>query len=87
MGEVLPRNITRETEDVDDLKDSSILMLPSQEQATEYMDCFFDHLNATYRYLPRGKMKRILESVYRDDEKALRDDASLALFLSVMGSG
>jgi hypothetical protein len=32
-------------------------------------------------------MKRILESVYRDDEKALRDDASLALFLSVMGSG
>jgi hypothetical protein len=63
MGEALPRNITREKEDVDDLKDSSILILPDKAHATEYMDCFFDHLNSTYRYLPRGKMRRILEAV------------------------
>jgi len=87
MGETLPRNITRETEDVDDLKDDSILILPDKAHATEYIDCFFDHLNATYRYLPRGKMRIILESVYRDDYDVLHDDAGMALFLSVVGSG
>ena len=58
MGKALPRNITREREDVDDLAESPILILPGKANATEYMDCFFEHLNATYRYLPRGENKK-----------------------------
>jgi hypothetical protein len=87
MGKALPRNITREREDVDDLAESSILILPDKANASEYVDCFFDHLNATYRYLPRAKMKGILDRLYEGDPQLLRDDASLALFLSVIGSG
>jgi hypothetical protein len=87
MGKALPKNITREREDVDDLAESPILILPGKANATEYMDCFFDHLNATYRYLPRGKIKRILDRLYQGDHELLRGDASLALLFSVLGSG
>lgn len=87
MGEALPRNITREREDVNDPAGSSILLLPDKAHVTEYMNCFFDHLNAIYRYLPRGKIQRILNLVYQNDDELLRDDASMALFLSVAGSG
>jgi hypothetical protein len=87
MGKAPPRSITREREDVDDLAESSILILPDKANATEYMDCFFDHLNATYRYLPRGKIKMILDRLYQGDHEHLLDDASLALFFSVLGSG
>jgi hypothetical protein len=87
MGKALPRNITREGEDINDSSEISILILPDKAQATEYIDCFFDHLNATYRYLPRGKMNTILDRLYQNEHELLRDDASLALFFSVVGSG
>lgn len=85
MGKALPRTITWEREDVDDPTGSSILILPDKTHATEYMDCFF--LNAIYRYLSQGKMQRILDLVYQNDDELLRDGASMVMFLSVVGSG
>jgi hypothetical protein len=67
MGKVPPRNVTREREGVGDLAESSILILPGKVNASEYMDCFFDHLNLTYRYLPQAKMKGILDSLCEGD--------------------
>lgn len=87
MGEALPRNIIRETEDVDDSAGCPMLLLPDKAKAIEYVRYFHEHLNATYRYLPMVKVRRILECAYEDDNPAIQDDASLALFLSVMGTG
>lgn len=53
----------------------------------EYVDCCFEHVNATYRYMPRSKIMHLLERVYEQDEAVLEDDSAMSLLLSVMGTG
>lgn len=79
--------MTREKEVEDQSPTDSILLLPDRAQAEQYLDCFFDHLNATYRYLPRAKMVGLLNRVYSNDSALLGDNADMALFLSVIASG
>lgn len=87
LGKVHPREVTREKEVEDQSPTDSILLLPDRAQAEQYLDCFFDHLNATYRYLPRAKMVGLLNRVYSNDSALLGDNADMALFLSVIASG
>lgn len=87
LGRALPREATREMEHTDKSPPRSMLILPDKSQALEYLDCFFDHLNATYRYLSRAKMQGLLERVYNDDAEVLQCDATMALFLSIIGNG
>lgn len=86
MGRTLPRNILSEEDDLED-NPSAPLVLPERCRALEYLNCFFDHLNGTYRYLSRRFMVDLLEKIYNDDNETLGDPASVALFLSVIGSG
>ncbi|CAG9981045.1 unnamed protein product [Clonostachys byssicola] len=88
VGKVHPREVTREQESLDDdAPDDSVLLLPERHQASEYVDCFFSHLNATYRYLPRAKMDRLVGQIYTNTAAAMKDDATLGLFLSVVSCG
>ncbi|KAF5007173.1 hypothetical protein FDECE_6483 [Fusarium decemcellulare] len=87
LGRTHPREVTREQENADISPANSLLIMPGRHQATQYIDCFFSHMNATYRYLPRDKMNHLLDLNYQDHTAHMSDDASLALFLSVLACG
>ncbi|KAJ3529927.1 hypothetical protein NM208_g9546 [Fusarium decemcellulare] len=87
LGKTHPREVTREQENADIGPANSLLIMPGRHQATQYIDCFFSHMNATYRYLLRDKINHLLELNYQDQMAHISDDASLALFLSVLACG
>ncbi|VUC23944.1 unnamed protein product [Clonostachys rosea] len=88
MGKILPRNINPgEEEDIQDAPDGVAFIFPDKAISLEYLDCFFDHLNGTYRYLSKTYMITLLERVYSDDNNVLNDNAALGLLLAVLGSG
>lgn len=52
-----------------------------------YLECFAEHAQVTYRYVPRRQWSSLVTRLYDDDESLLVDDASMALLLLVIGLG
>ncbi|KAL4885513.1 hypothetical protein BJY04DRAFT_214311 [Aspergillus karnatakaensis] len=55
--------------------------------AQEYVDCFCEHSNATYRYVPRSQIQNLMDGFYAQDEQVLQNDADVAVLLLVMAVG
>lgn len=52
-----------------------------------YLECFAEHAQVTYRYVPRRQWSSLVTRLYDDDESLLVDDASMAILLLVIGLG
>jgi len=88
MGQVLPRNLHRPAEQIlEGDSAASIFFPPERHFAQEYIDCFYEHSNATYRYIPRSQIEHLLAGFYGQEEEFLQDDASMAALLLVMAVG
>ncbi|KAL4950783.1 fungal-specific transcription factor domain-containing protein [Aspergillus filifer] len=88
LGQVLPRNLQRPAEQIlEGESPASIFFPPDRKIAQECIDCFFEHSNATYRYIPRSQVQGLLEAFYAQDEGVLGDDAKSAVFLLVLAVG
>jgi hypothetical protein len=88
MGQVLPRNLHRPAEQILEGDSPASIFFPTERHfAQEYIDCFYEHSNATYRYIPRSQIEHLLDGFYAQEEKALQDDAGMAVLLLVMAIG
>jgi hypothetical protein len=63
------------------------LVLPDKLLATSYLEAYFDHGNATCRFLSREKSFALLAELYTDKEELSQDHASSALILFLIGTG
>ncbi|ETS83939.1 hypothetical protein PFICI_05815 [Pestalotiopsis fici W106-1] len=63
------------------------IILPSKIVAQEYVNCFFEHANITYRYLPQADAYDYLDQLYDEDSSLLNNDARMAIILLLMGIG
>ena len=52
-----------------------------------YLECFAEHAQVTYRYVPRQQWQSLVDRLYSDDESLLNDDTNLSLLLLVIGLG
>lgn len=88
MGQLSPRNLSRPAEE---LFVESILRIPllplSRTVAEEYIECFYNHSNATYRYIPRKQIEDLLNGFYLQKESVLRDDAGMVVLFMVLAIG
>ncbi|KAF3384126.1 hypothetical protein DPV78_012903 [Talaromyces pinophilus] len=88
MGQLSPRNLSRPAEE---LFVESILRIPllplSHTVAEEYIECFYNHSNATYRYIPRKQIEDLLNGFYLQKESVLRDDAGMVVLFMVLAIG
>lgn len=88
IGQGLPRYLfKREEENLACPDSSQSLILPSEEVARSYLECFFEHSNVTYRYLHRGRTLDLLGRVYREEDAVLRSNTKMARILLAMGLG
>ncbi|KAK7214668.1 hypothetical protein V2G26_002671 [Clonostachys chloroleuca] len=88
VGRGLPRNLfSKEQGGLHANKQAITFVLPSIETAKGYFDCFFDHANTTYRYVPKAEMFELLRQVYAENESVLSDDTDMAIVLLIMGMG
>ncbi|OJI98092.1 hypothetical protein ASPVEDRAFT_79758 [Aspergillus versicolor CBS 583.65] len=88
MGQVLPRNLHRPAEQILEGDSPASIFFPLERHfAQEYIDCFYEHSNATYRYIPRSQIEHLLDGFYAQEEKVLQDDAGMAVLLLVMAIG
>lgn len=63
-------------------------MLPlARNVAEEYIECFYNHSTATYRYVPRKQIEDLLNGFYLQKEAVLRDDAGMAILFMVLAIG
>lgn len=63
------------------------LILPPEDVARSYLECFFEHSNVTYRYVHRGRTMDLLGRVYKEDDAVLQDHTKMAIVLLSMGLG
>ncbi|CAI6090618.1 unnamed protein product [Clonostachys chloroleuca] len=88
VGRGLPRNLfSKEQGGLHANNQAITFVLPSIETAKGYFDCFFDHANTTYRYVPKAEMFELLRQVYAENESVLSDDTDMAIVLLIMGIG
>ncbi|CAG9996839.1 unnamed protein product [Clonostachys byssicola] len=88
VGRGLPRNLFSKEQGGSNPNNQAItFVLPSIETAKSYFDCFFDHANTTYRYVPKAEMFELLSQVYAENETVLSDDTNMAIVLLIMGIG
>lgn len=88
MGQAVPRNLFRPIEKVlDEDPQGATFIFPDKLAATGYLDCFFEHCNATYRYIPKKQIYFYLDQIYTEDDNILKDDAKMAVLLLVMSLG
>jgi hypothetical protein len=88
MGQLFPRNISRPAEELFVESVPRIPLLPlSRKVAEEYIECFYTHSNATYRYIPRKQIEDLLNDFYLQNETVLRDDAGMAILFMVLAIG
>ncbi|RAH77200.1 hypothetical protein BO86DRAFT_413302 [Aspergillus japonicus CBS 114.51] len=88
IGQALPRNLLRwEEEILNTVGDRSTFVFPPRDTAREYLNCYFEHANVTYRYLLRTETFAILDRVYDDDEAVFEHPATIAILLFAMGVG
>ncbi|CAG9947705.1 unnamed protein product [Clonostachys rosea f. rosea IK726] len=88
VGRGLPRNLfSKEQGGLHPSTQAITFVLPSIETAKGYFDCFFDHANTTYRYVPKAEMYELLRQVYAENETVMSDDTDMAIVLLIMGIG
>ncbi|KAL4867321.1 hypothetical protein BDV12DRAFT_186734 [Aspergillus spectabilis] len=88
MGQVLPRNLRRPAEQIlEGDSPASIFFPPTRQVAQEYVDCFYEHSNATYRYIPKSQIQHLMDGFYAQEERVLQDDAGVVILLLVMAVG
>lgn len=87
-GHAMPRYLSRPADRMlpDDSSDPTIV-LPDRSTTMSYLECFAEHAQVTYRYVPRRQWSSLVTRLYDDDESLLVDDASIALLLLVIGLG
>lgn len=87
-GHAMPRYLSRPADRTlpNDSNDAAI-MLPDKSTTMTYLECFAEHAQVTYRYVPRRQWSSLITRLYDDDESILVDDASMALLLLVIGLG
>ncbi|KAM0712020.1 hypothetical protein Q7P37_011114 [Cladosporium fusiforme] len=87
-GHAMPRYLSRPPDRVlpDEIVDSTIV-LPDKSTTLSYLECFTEHAQVTYRYVPRRQWFSLVTRLYDDDETLLTDDAAMALLLLVIGLG
>ena len=70
-------------------KESNVqtLVLPDKSLATSYLEAYFDHGNATCRFLPRDQSFALLDRLYMDNDKLSQEYAKSALILFLIGTG
>jgi hypothetical protein len=87
-GHAMPRYLSRPADRrLPDGNADPTIILPSRETTLLYLDCFAEHAQATYRYVPRKQWMSLVTRLYDDDELLLSDDANMALLLLVIGLG
>ncbi|KAH7372086.1 fungal-specific transcription factor domain-containing protein [Cadophora sp. MPI-SDFR-AT-0126] len=67
--------------------DMTTFIAPSQEAATEYYRCYFEHASVTYRYIDRLIAENLLAQYYASDDEISEDHSSVALVLTIMAQG
>ncbi|KAF4994517.1 hypothetical protein FDECE_13091 [Fusarium decemcellulare] len=88
VGQGLPRNLFKQEQDTPKVGDTTrTLLLPDKQVAQGYVDCYFEHANVTYRYVPRAELCEVLKLAYAEDDAVLQDDIRMAMLLLVMGMG
>ncbi|WKT52396.1 hypothetical protein QSH57_002910 [Fusarium oxysporum f. sp. vasinfectum] len=91
IGQGLPRNLFKRHEECDRSVRASnyihTLALPDKSIATSYLEAYFEHGNATCRFLPRDQTFELLDDLYENSESLSRDDESSAIILLVIGTG
>lgn len=88
MGQAMPRNLFRPSEETfEKTTDRDLFMLPDHVVLKDYLHCFFEHSNVTYRYVPRLLAETLLDQLSRDDDFLMQDYASMAMLLMVAGVG
>ncbi|VUC20480.1 unnamed protein product [Clonostachys rosea] len=90
IGQGLPRNLFNKYEESDVATDTSYvttMVLPDKAMATAYSNAYFDHGNATCRYLPRDEIFRLLDELYTTGSRILQNHTEMAIILLVLGTG
>lgn len=90
IGQGLPRSLfTRFQENDFVRKEGNVqpLILPEKTLATSYLEAYFDHGNATCRFLPREQSFALLDRLYTNHEELFQDCANSALILFLIGTG
>jgi hypothetical protein len=87
-GHVMPRYLSRPADrDLSGDETEATIMLPSRETTMSYLECFAEHAQVTYRYVPRQQWMSLVTRLHDDDESLLKDDSSMALLLLVIALG
>ncbi|KAH8663792.1 fungal-specific transcription factor domain-containing protein [Ilyonectria robusta] len=90
IGQGLPRNLFKRHEEDDHIHATNYiqtLALPDKSTATSCLDAYFDHGNATCRFLPRDQTFKLLDDLYTNDDKLAQNHANTAIILLVIGTG
>ncbi|KAL3450218.1 hypothetical protein BJX65DRAFT_305672 [Aspergillus insuetus] len=86
VGQGLPRSLFKNHEENDRLLNSSCvgaIVLPDKETAKTYLKAYFNHGNATCRFLRRDEIFGLLDSLYADSLGLSDDHARMALIMLV----
>lgn len=87
-GHVMPRYLPRPADrDLPGDDTDATIILPSRETTMSYLECFAEHAQVTYRYVPRQQWMSLVTRLHDDDESLLNDDTSMAVLLLVIGLG
>lgn len=88
VGQGLPRNLfNREQDALKAGEQITTFVLPEKSTAQSYINCFFEHANVTYRYVPRTDIIELFDLVYADGDSMPEDPTKMAMLLLVMGLG
>ncbi|KAI8669820.1 Zn(2)-C6 fungal-type domain-containing protein [Fusarium sp. Ph1] len=90
IGQGLPRNLFKRHEEDDHVHTGSYiqtLALPDKSAAISYLEAYFDHGNATCRFLPRDDIFKLLDNLYANDEKLAENHVDTAIILLAIGTG
>lgn len=89
IGQGLPRNLFKRHEEDTQNKQgyTSTLVLPEKAVARRCLEAYFEHGNATCRYLPIDPTNKLLDKLYANDLKLAQDHASMAIILLVVATG
>ncbi|KAH8589542.1 fungal-specific transcription factor domain-containing protein [Bisporella sp. PMI_857] len=90
VGRGLPRRLFKRHEERAPQRDSQYgqtLILPDKGTAKSYVDAYFEHGNATCRFLPPRETYLRLDQLYSDTDAQTQDQIERAIILLVIGTG
>ncbi|KAK2044841.1 hypothetical protein LZ31DRAFT_594440 [Colletotrichum somersetense] len=90
VGQGLPRSLfNRSSETVfkNDIYSIRTLVLPDKQVAKDYVAAYFDHGNATCRFLLANDIYQLLNLLYENNPAILQNHAQMAMILLLIGTG